>query len=79
MPASQTLDLQDAPNDEVSEAGDSEDQPTHGHGDHPMVSDENAEKPSTSGAYSCPMHPDVSADEPGTCPKCGMPLVKANE
>ncbi len=27
-------------------------------------------------AYGCPMHPDVTAAEPGTtCPKCGMKLV----
>ncbi|GAB2960455.1 hypothetical protein GCM10027048_30230 [Hymenobacter coalescens] len=24
--------------------------------------------------YSCPMHPDVTSDKPGTCPKCGMKL-----
>ena len=26
--------------------------------------------------YRCPMHPDVVRDEPGTCPICGMALVK---
>jgi FtsP/CotA-like multicopper oxidase with cupredoxin domain len=26
-------------------------------------------------AYACPMHPQVSATEPGTCPQCGMKLV----
>lgn len=26
--------------------------------------------------YYCPMHPDVIRDQPGLCPKCGMPLVK---
>jgi hypothetical protein len=26
--------------------------------------------------YVCPMHPDVVADQPGTCPRCGMALVK---
>ncbi|MDO8503976.1 MAG: copper-translocating P-type ATPase [bacterium] len=25
--------------------------------------------------YTCPMHPEVSQDKPGKCPKCGMPLV----
>src|SRR5204862_541548 len=25
--------------------------------------------------YACPMHPEVTATEPGTCPKCGMKLV----
>ncbi|MHB1141702.1 MAG: heavy metal-binding domain-containing protein [Sulfuricaulis sp.] len=24
--------------------------------------------------YTCPMHPEVVASEPGRCPKCGMPL-----
>ena len=26
--------------------------------------------------YTCPMHPEVKADKPGKCPKCGMELVK---
>lgn len=26
--------------------------------------------------YTCPMHPEVVADNPGTCPKCGMALVE---
>jgi FtsP/CotA-like multicopper oxidase with cupredoxin domain len=26
-------------------------------------------------SYACPMHPDVTASEPSTCPKCGMKLV----
>ena len=25
--------------------------------------------------YTCPMHPEVVADEPGHCPKCGMKLL----
>ncbi len=25
--------------------------------------------------YTCPMHPEVVRDEPGSCPKCGMNLV----
>ena len=24
--------------------------------------------------YTCPMHPEVRQDHPGTCPKCGMTL-----
>lgn len=32
-----------------------------------------------SGAYTCPMHPEVISDAPGKCPKCGMNLVKAEE
>lgn len=26
--------------------------------------------------YTCPMHPEVISDKPGSCPKCGMDLVK---
>jgi FtsP/CotA-like multicopper oxidase with cupredoxin domain len=29
--------------------------------------------PATS--YACPMHPEVTSSEPGTCPKCGMRLL----
>lgn len=29
----------------------------------------------TSTEYACPMHPDVTSDGPGSCPKCGMDLV----
>jgi hypothetical protein len=25
--------------------------------------------------YTCPMHPEVVASVPGSCPKCGMALV----
>ncbi|MFC3157683.1 multicopper oxidase domain-containing protein [Chryseobacterium arachidis] len=26
--------------------------------------------------YTCPMHPEVTSDQPGKCPKCGMDLVE---
>jgi FtsP/CotA-like multicopper oxidase with cupredoxin domain len=26
-------------------------------------------------SYACPMHPEVSSNEPGRCPKCGMKLL----
>lgn len=29
--------------------------------------------------YTCPMHPEVESDSAGTCPKCGMDLVKKDE
>jgi uncharacterized membrane protein YraQ (UPF0718 family) len=32
--------------------------------------------PEEGGAYACPMHPEVSSDHPGRCPKCGMPLER---
>lgn len=25
--------------------------------------------------YTCPMHPEIHADKPGNCPKCGMKLI----
>lgn len=31
---------------------------------------------SASDVYFCPMHPEVRQNGPGTCPKCGMDLVK---
>lgn len=30
----------------------------------------------TAATYACPMHPDVTATQPGNCPKCGMALEK---
>lgn len=36
---------------------------------------EKAEIPVIAGAsYTCPMHPEIVQDHPGTCPKCGMAL-----
>jgi P-type Cu+ transporter len=33
------------------------------------------EEPASAGTiYTCPMHPEVQQDHPGTCPKCGMAL-----
>jgi membrane fusion protein, copper/silver efflux system len=29
--------------------------------------------------YTCPMHPQVKQDQPGSCPICGMQLVKAEK
>ena len=29
--------------------------------------------------YVCPMHPEVTSQTPGTCPKCGMALVQRRE
>ena len=33
-----------------------------------------AAPPSTGAVYTCPMHPEVRQDRPGSCPKCGMAL-----
>ena len=27
-----------------------------------------------SGRFTCPMHPEVRAEKPGLCPKCGMAI-----
>jgi Cu+-exporting ATPase len=34
-----------------------------------------AAQPLAKGKYTCPMHPEVVKDGPGSCPKCGMALV----
>lgn len=31
-------------------------------------------QPEAGTLYTCPMHPEVVQDHPGTCPKCGMTL-----
>ena len=38
--------------------------------------DHSSEGKQKKGKYTCTMHPGVSADKPGVCPKCGMDLVK---
>ena len=38
----------------------------------PLLSGEDVEPPTS---YACPMHPDVTSSEPGSCPKCGMTLL----
>lgn len=30
-------------------------------------------------SYTCPMHPNVKQDKPGSCPECGMNLVPEKE
>lgn len=35
-----------------------------------------APKNKQSEIYTCPMHPEVQADKPSNCPKCGMKLIK---
>ncbi|UYZ57621.1 heavy metal-binding domain-containing protein [Hymenobacter latericus] len=29
--------------------------------------------------YACPMHPEVTSEKPGTCPKCGMTLKRTDQ
>ena len=31
-----------------------------------------------SATWTCPMHPEVQSDQPGSCPKCGMALERAD-
>lgn len=45
--------------------------PHAGHGD--------ASGTSQQTIYTCPMHPEVTSNKPGTCPKCGMTLVVKKE
>jgi Cu(I)/Ag(I) efflux system membrane fusion protein len=35
-----------------------------------------AARDQTAVLYTCKMHPEVTSDKPGKCPKCGMDLVK---
>lgn len=38
----------------------------------------NSQKDATNAGitYTCPMHPEITSDKPGSCPKCGMDLVQ---
>ena len=38
------------------------------------VGTEPATAPAARTVYTCPMHPEIEQDRPGTCPKCGMAL-----
>ena len=38
--------------------------------------DDHAQHQTTVVKYTCPMHPQIIRDKPGTCPICGMDLVK---
>lgn len=48
--------------------------PGAGHEGHSMPTPDSAEA-----VYSCPMHPEVKQASPGSCPKCGMTLVKRKD
>lgn len=41
----------------------------------PMAAKPTSRRAVTKTTYTCPMHPDVTSDKPGKCPKCGMRLV----
>ena len=40
---------------------------------------EGQEQDQQAGDYTCPMHPEVHQDHSGTCPKCGMSLIPAQQ
>jgi hypothetical protein len=44
------------------------------HAHHEHIQQDSDDKNKTT--YNCPMHPEVQSDQPGSCPKCGMALVK---
>jgi Ni,Fe-hydrogenase III large subunit len=39
------------------------------------VEDFDVDELRTQTGYGCPMHPEVTSNEPGSCPKCGMDLI----
>jgi len=48
----------------------------HHHAQHVMMPVHISKKPKAPGSqYTCPMHPEIVQDRPGSCPKCGMALV----
>jgi len=53
-------------------------EPHHHHGAAPTEPTENTEE-TAAVVYACPMHPEVTSNEPGTCSKCGMVLVERRE
>ncbi len=42
--------------------------------DHKGHDQKPASEGQVSGKYTCPMHPEVQSEKPGSCPKCGMAL-----
>ena len=44
------------------------------HARHYFTLDESAQKDSI--LYTCSMHSEIQSSQPGTCPKCGMTLIK---
>jgi hypothetical protein len=40
------------------------------------TTNEDAKMDSSAVQYACPMHPEEMSDKAGTCPKCGMEMMK---
>lgn len=61
-----------------SERGDDDRGHEHHHGDAERGGHSMGQQGVQAGAdtYACPMHPEVTAEAPGTCPICGMHLEK---
>src|SRR5678815_3797429 len=47
----------------------------HGHAGHGCCGGHKSAGQGHAGKYTCPMHPEIVQDGPGSCPKCGMALV----
>jgi hypothetical protein len=63
---------------EASEEPQSSGADAHQHGEHssqPPGGEGGGGRPETATTYVCPMHPEVTSETPGTCPKCSMALV----
>lgn len=41
-----------------------------------MKSMKSMNMPADSAVYTCSMHPEITSNKPGKCPKCGMDLIK---
>jgi P-type Cu+ transporter len=47
----------------------------HAHGHQQMASTAPSPAPGANTRYTCPMHPEIVRDAPGSCPICGMALI----
>ena len=54
-------------------------QHTHCHGPHDTVKEHMSTRSAEASKYACPMHPEVTSDAPGICPKCHMALEKTKK